>query len=122
MSTQEIPPWLREQLARFEQLQQSIQSILIQKQQMEMEMAEVNRASAELSKTGDDVVLYKSAGTLMVRARKVDMVKELEERKDLANTRKTVLGKQEARLRESAKELQLKINEGIKGRTPSSSS
>ena len=121
MSTQEIPPWLREQLARFEQLQQSIQSILIQKQQMEMEMAEVNRASAELSKTGDDVVLYKSAGTLMVRARKVDMVKELEERKDLANTRKTVLGKQEARLRESAKELQLKINEGIKGRTPSSS-
>jgi len=89
---------------------------------MEMEMAEVNRASAELSKTGDDVVLYKSAGTLMVRARKVDMVKELEERKDLANTRKTVLGKQEARLRESAKELQLKINEGIKGRTPSSSS
>lgn len=122
MSTQEIPPWLREQLARFEQVQQSLQSILVQKQQTEMEIGEVDGASAQLSKTEDDVVLYKSAGTIMVRAKKADMVKELEERKDLANTRKTVLGKQEARLRESAKELQAKINEAVKGRTQSSGS
>ncbi len=116
MSTQEIPPWLREQLARFEQLQQSIQSILVQKQQTELEIGEVSRASDELTKAGDDVILYKSAGTIMVRAVKADMVKELEERKDLANTRNTVLAKHEVRFRESSKELQSKINEAIKGR------
>ncbi|RPH74612.1 prefoldin subunit beta, partial [bacterium] len=28
MSEQEIPPWLREQLARLQQLQQNLQSIM----------------------------------------------------------------------------------------------
>ncbi|HIC84043.1 MAG TPA: prefoldin subunit beta, partial [Nitrososphaerales archaeon] len=37
MSNQEVPPWLKEQLERYEQLQQNLQSILVQKQQIDLE-------------------------------------------------------------------------------------
>ena len=116
MSTQEIPPWLREQLARFEQLQQSLQAILAQKQQVELEQSEDEKALTELKKLGPDGVVYKSAGSLLVRANKEELQKEIEERRDLSNTRLLVLAKQEQRVRESAKEVQGKIDEAVRAR------
>jgi len=116
MSTQEVPPWLREQLVRFEQLQQNLQAILLQKQQVEVESVEVEKALAELTKMGSDGIVYKSAGSLLVKVNKDDIQKELQERKDLANTRSAVLAKQEQRVRESAKEVQNKIDEAVRAR------
>ncbi len=115
-SSEEIPPWLREQLARFEQLQQNLQAILVQKQQVEVETSEVGKAIAELKKTGESDTVYKSAGNILVKANKEELVKELEERKELSGTRSAVLGKQEQRVRENIKDLQAKIEEAIKGR------
>ena len=45
-------------------------------------------------------------------------MKELSEKKELANTRKMVLSKQEARFRESLKDLQTKIDDAVKTRAP----
>ena len=47
MSEQELPPWLREQLARLQQLQQNLQAIMMQKQQVELEVSETERALEE---------------------------------------------------------------------------
>ncbi|MDA4111333.1 MAG: prefoldin subunit beta [Thaumarchaeota archaeon] len=117
MSNQnEVPPWLREQLVRFEQLQQNLQTIMLQKQQVDAEASEVDRAVAELKKASETDAVYKSAGNILVKAKKDDLLKDLEERKELANTRSTVLGKQETRVRENIKELQAKIEEALKGR------
>jgi prefoldin beta subunit len=115
-STDEVPPWLREQLARFEQLQQNLQTILVQKQQVDLEAAEVDRALAELKKVSDADPVYKSAGNILVKADKASLERDLEERKDLAATRSTVLGKQEQRVRENIKELQTKIEDAVRGR------
>lgn len=116
MSTQEVPPWLREQLVRFEQLQQNLQAILVQKQQVEVELAEVEKALAELTKMTPDGTVFKSAGSILVKVNKDDIQKELQERKELANTRSAVLAKQEQRVRESAKEVQNKIDEAVRAR------
>jgi prefoldin beta subunit len=115
-ATNEVPPWLREQLVRFEQLQQNLQSIVMQKQQVDLEGSEVDRALVELKKAGDNDPVYKSAGNILVRGKKEDLSKELEERKELANTRSTVLAKQETRVRENIKDLQSKIEEALKGK------
>lgn len=116
MSSQEIPPWLREKLVRFEQLQQSLQAILVQKQQVELEAAEVEKALDELRKADQADPVYKSAGSVLIRVKRDDLLKELEEKKELANTRLLVLSKQESRLRENIKELQTKIDEAVRGR------
>ena len=117
MSNQEVPPWLKEQLERYEQLQQNLQSVLVQKQQIDLEIIEINKALEELNKSADDVKVYKSAGTVMVSSNKADVVKELTESKDLSNTKITVLSKQEERLKASLKEVQEKLDETMKRST-----
>ena len=118
-ASEEIPPWLREQLARFEQLQQNLQSILVQRQQVEIESSEVGKALEELKKASETDAVYKSAGNILIRAKKEDLIKELDERKELSGTRTAVLTKQEQRVRENIKDLQAKIEDAIKGRSTS---
>ncbi len=114
-SGQQIPPWLQEQIMKMQQSQQSLQSINMQKQQLEMELAESDKALEELKKASDDDPVYKHAGSILIKSNKKDLIAELEERKELANTRSTVLAKQEERVKESIKEQESKINEMMKG-------
>jgi prefoldin beta subunit len=114
MSEQEIPPWLREQLARLQQLQQNLQAIMIQKQQLEADSVEIEKATEELKKAEQDEAVYKSVGPLLIKTKKDDTLKELDEKKDLSNTRLVVLGKQETRVKENLKEVENKINEMIR--------
>jgi prefoldin beta subunit len=115
-SQEEIPPWLREQLARFEQAQQSLQAIMVQKQQVDMELSDIDKALSELNKVADDESVYKTAGSLLIKVKKLDIMKELEEKKELATTRSMVLTKQENRMKETVKDLQTRINEAIRGK------
>jgi prefoldin beta subunit len=105
---------MQEQLMKMQQAQQSLQSILLQKQQLEMEQVDSDKAIEELKKASDDDTVYKHAGSILIKSTKKDLISELEERKELANTRSTVLAKQETRVKESIKEQELKINEMIK--------
>ena len=109
-----LPPLLREQLARYVQTQQNLQAVLAQKQQVELELGETERALEELNKADDTEAIYKFAGNLLVKVKKEEVLKELNEKKELANTRKMVLSKQETRFRESLNDLQTKINETVK--------
>ena len=120
MSQQEIPPWLREQLARLEQLQQNLQAVQMQKQQVEAELSETDRALEELKNTKEEEQIYKYAGNLLIKVTKEQITKELQEKKEISNTRTLVLGKQESRFKENLKELQTKIDDMLKGRTQSS--
>ena len=114
MSQPELPPALREQLARYDQTQQNLQAVLAQKQQVELELGETDKALEELGKASDSEAVYKFAGNLLVKVKKEDVMKELSEKKELANTRKMVLAKQESRFRESLKDLQTKIDAAVK--------
>ncbi|HET9773836.1 MAG: prefoldin subunit beta [Nitrososphaeraceae archaeon] len=111
----ELPPWLKEQISRLQQLQQNLQAIMMQKQQIELEIVETDRALEELNKTKHSDSIYKAAGPLLVKTEKDSVEKELSEKKELANTRVMVLGKQESRVKENLKEVENKINEMIKG-------
>jgi len=114
MSESTLPPQLQEQLARLQQLQQTLQVVVAQRQQLELEMNETERAVGELEKQGENSVIYKSVGSLLVKAEKTGLLAELKERKELLNTRITVLSKQEERTREKLKELQQRIQERLK--------
>ncbi len=115
-----LPPQVQERLLRLQQLQQTLQSVLAQKQQVELEMSEIDQASTELQKLADDAVVYKATGSLMIRAEKTKMIAELSERKDLLNARVTILAKQEERLRSQLKELQTKLQQDLNPVSPGS--
>lgn len=114
-SGQQIPPWLQEQFVKMQQAQQNLQSILAQKQQLEIEKLESEKALEELKKAGENDTVYKHAGSILIKSNKNDMIAELEEKKELAKTRETVLSKQEQRIKTSLKEHEAKISEMMKG-------
>ena len=116
-SNQQIPPMVQEQLAKLQQTQQNFQSILMQKQQLESEKLEIEKALEELKKASDDELVFKHAGTIMIKSNKKDLIEELEEQMELAKTKASLLVKQEERLKTTLKEQETKIQEMVKNTT-----
>lgn len=116
----ELPPQIQEQLARLQQLQQTLQSVVTQKQQLELELNETDKALTELEKSTDETPVYKSVGSILVKSNRQTLITELKERKELLTTRVTVLGKQEERTRERVKEVQERLQERLQGPKPTS--
>ena len=112
-SNPQIPPVVQEQLARLQQTQQNLQSIMMQKQQLESEKLETEKALEELKKASDDESVFKHAGTIMIKSNKKDLIEELEEQAELAKTKASILVKQEERLKTTLKEQETKIQEMI---------
>jgi len=92
---------------------------MTQRQHLEMEKAETEKALEELKKIADDDSVFKQAGTVLIKSDKKTLVDELEEKVELSKTRSTVLEKQEVRVKETLKEQEAKITEMMKsGATP----
>ena len=113
-SNQQIPPMVQEQLAKLQQTQQNFQSIIMQKQQLESGKLETEKALEELKKASDDELVFKHAGTIMIKSNKKDLIEELEEQMELAKTKASLLVKQEERLKTTLKEQETKIQEMMK--------
>ena len=109
-----MPPWLQEQIMKMQQSQQNLQSIMSQKQHLEIEKAETQKALEELKKVSDDDAVFKHAGTVLIKSTKQELIEELEEKFEMSKTRATVLEKQESRVKETLKEQEAKITEMMK--------
>ena len=109
-----LPPQIQQRLLRLQQLQQSLQGVMSQKQQLEMQLTEVEQASGELEKLDEKAVVYKSIGALLVKAEKDKVSTELTDRKELLKMRVDVLAKQEERLKTQVKELQGKLQQDLR--------
>ena len=122
MSTGQMPPWLQEQIGKLQQSQQNLQSTLSQKQQVELEQVEYEKALEELKKASDDEQVFKHAGSILIKSTKNELIEELEEKKELSKTQITVLTKQEERIKSSLQEQEKKIQEMLKNPTSGNNS
>jgi len=103
-----LPPQIQQRLLRLQQLQQTLQGVMAQKQQLTLQLSEVEQAASELEKLTETAVIYKSIGALLVKSEKDKVTAELTERKELLKMRVDVMGKQEERMRTQVKDLQEK--------------
>ena len=115
---EKLSPQIRHQLAQYQQAQQQAQMLMNQRQQLEMLLRETERAHEELSKLPDDNVVYKSVGTILVKSNKVDLQKNLAEQKETLDLRVKTLERQGERAVQRLKEMQVKIDEALKGQKP----
>ena len=113
-----LPPQVQERLLRLQQLQQTLQSVLGQKQQVELELMEINQALDELQKLTDDAVIYKATGSLLIKSERSKVIADLNERKELLGTRVTVLAKQEERIKAQVKDVQTKLQQDLNPVSP----
>jgi len=101
-----LPPNVQERLARYQQLQNTLQSLVLQKQRLELELNETERALKTLEGVPSDSQMYKSVGAILVEKNKDELVKELSERKEFLEMRSKVLTRQENKTRERLTSLQ----------------
>jgi len=114
MSTiEQLPPEIQERLARLQQLQNTLQSLVIQKQRIEMEQKETERALASLEEVSSETKVYKSIGSILVEKQKEKIVQELKERKDFLDMRLKVVSRQEGKTRERLTSLQQRLQKEL---------
>jgi prefoldin beta subunit len=106
---------LKDQLSRFQQMQTQLQMLQQQRYQVESQLKEVEEALEELAKTSEKSQIYKSVGSVLIKAKnKKDVIQELESTKESLDLRKNTINKQEGRTREKLTELQSKVQNAMK--------
>ena len=110
----ELPKKLQDQLAMFQQMQQQTQIIATQKQNMAFQVSEIERALDALEKVKEGDAVYKSIGSLLIKAEnKETVVKDLKDEKETLEVRVETLGKQVDRMKEKLNGLQKEIADAV---------
>jgi prefoldin beta subunit len=113
MAEIKITPEAQQILIELQTFQQQMQTVLIQKESLNIQSIEMDKALEELKKaTTEDV--YKAVGPILIKSTKKDLEKELDEKKETIDLRLKSLQKQEDRLKEKLKESQEKFEEFLK--------
>ena len=110
----QLPQNVQERIARLQQLQNTMQQLMSQKQRLEMESAETERALKTLEETADSAKIYKSVGAVLVEKDKASVIKDLSEKKDFLEMRSKVLQKQEEKTKEKIQGLQDTLQKDLK--------
>jgi prefoldin beta subunit len=103
---EQLPPEVQERIARLQQLQSMLQSLVLQRQRVDIELSETERALKTLEKALSGSRIFKSVGSILVEMPKEEVVRDLTERKELLEVRSKALEKQESKARERLASLQ----------------
>lgn len=101
---QEISEQTRDKIAMFQNLQNQLQLIMVQKQQLIIREKDIDSALEELGKMKKGKV-YRMAGPILVESSLKESKKNIKGEKEDTEARIQILEKQEKRLSEKLKEL-----------------
>ena len=110
----QLPPNVQERIARLQSLQNTMQQLLAQKQRLEMEVADTERALKTLEETSEGVKVYKSVGAVLIEKDKASIINELKDKLNFSEMRKKVLEKQEEKTKEKLQSLQETLQKELK--------
>jgi len=102
----------QEKIQELQSYEQTLQSIMMQKQAFSMELSESINALEEITKSKDDV--YKLVGNIMIKTDKTIVEKELKQKTDLLQLRLKSIEKQETDIGKEAEELRTEVMKKIK--------
>lgn len=109
----DIPEKARDDIIKFQQIQQQLQLMMMQKQTVQTQKAEIENALSELSKLNEKDA-YEVIGNIMVKKSKNEIEKALKEKQELLDLRISTIEKQQDKITKSATELQEKLSKQIK--------
>lgn len=98
-------------IQEMQMLEQSLQSLLMQKQAFLMESEESEKALEELSQSGEEV--YKIIGQVLIKSNKEKIIEELKKKKELLDLRIKNIEKQENSLLERLEDLKKDITNSL---------
>lgn len=102
----EISKDSEKKINQLQLLEQSMQNLLMQKQQFQLQQVEIESALKELEKVEE---AYKIVGNIMVLSTKADLKDDLSSKKEVIGLRIKNMEKQESQLRDKASKLQNEV-------------
>jgi len=100
-------------VTEFQNYQQDLQNVVIQKESLKLQSMEVAKALEELQKTTQKMA-FKITGNIMINKPVEEVKKDLEEAKENIELKIKSLEKNEERINNKLKELQTKLKEVMK--------
>jgi len=102
----EVSKETEKKINQLQMLEQGMQTLLMQKQQFQLQQVEIESALKELENVDE---AYKIIGNIMVLSKKSDLEKDLASKKEVVELRIKNMEKQESQLREKASKLQSEV-------------
>jgi len=93
-------------IGQLQTMEQNINSFLMQKHQFQNQILEIDSALKELKNTEN---AYKIAGSIMIKADRNELEKELQSKREIIELRIKTIEKQENQIKEKSKELQNEV-------------
>ncbi|MBW3014137.1 prefoldin subunit beta [Candidatus Woesearchaeota archaeon] len=97
-------------IQQMQMLEQSLTTLTSQKQQFQLQLAEIESALGEIK---DKKEAFKIVGNIMIKKNKEDIEKDLKMKKEVAEVRIKSIDSQEKKLREKAQTLQQEVMEEL---------
>ena len=108
----DISPEISKKIQELQILEQGLQNFIAQKQLLQVELNESNNAISELEKSGESET-FRIVGNIMIKSKKENIIKDLEEKKKTVELRVNAVGKQEKILEEKSNKLKEEINSAM---------
>lgn len=102
---------MEEGIQKLQILEQNLQNFLFQRQQLQVQLIEIDSALEELANKEEG---YKIIGNIMVKTGKDDLEKDLKKRKKILDLRIKGLEKQEEKIKEKSKSIQEEVLKKIR--------
>ncbi|MBU0761538.1 MAG: prefoldin subunit beta [Candidatus Altiarchaeota archaeon] len=113
----DVPRQVQDKLAQFQNLQNQLQMVSIQRQQLTLGNTDISNAKKELDKVSDERV-YRMVGPLLLETNKDEGLKYLEDESESATNKIKLLEGQERKLAEKLNQMRDELNAMIKPQNP----
>ncbi|MCI4462096.1 MAG: prefoldin subunit beta [Thermogladius sp.] len=111
MSEQKLPPEVQQLIAQYQAMKESYVKVDSELKLVEAEISEIDNVLENLQYLQNSTEVYKLIGQVLVKKSKDEVVKELQERKELLNLKKEKYKKQLEALGKQLSDLEAKIRE-----------
>ncbi len=111
--SQQLPPEIQNMVIKARQLEEQLRIVIARRQQIKLELLELEGVKEELEKLPDDAVIHKQVGNILIKKDKKTVYEETNDRRETLQLQDLALEKQEANLRKQfesvSKELELAL-------------
>jgi prefoldin beta subunit len=111
VSEQKLPPEVQQLIAQYQAMKESYVKVDSELKLVEAEISEIDNVLENLQYLQNSTEVYKLIGQVLVKKSKDEVVKELQERKELLNLKKEKYKKQLEALGKQLSDLEAKIRE-----------
>jgi len=114
VNVQRLPPEVEKALAKYQEVETQLASVMTQKGTVISYIREMERALGILKELPGDATVYRSTGHVLVRVARDEAIKDLENKKEELEIRLTSLEKMEEILKKQLEELRNTLSKYMK--------